>query len=164
MPTKDEMYPSKWLRATDLNGPTLATIDHCEVEPVGQGAERKPVLYFKDELKPLILKKTTFSAVARILDRDDSDFWGGGRIELFVTDVPYRDEIYSVIRIRAPRRQARSRPTPAPQPKPDPQLEADIEEAMPTFNDDADSGDAATKADVADAPVTAEDLKEAIPF
>ena len=138
---KDELYPSKWLKATDLDGATLATIDHCEVEPVGQGAkaERKLVLYFRGALKPLICNKTNFGAVVRILNRDDSDDWGGGRIELFVLpNVTFSDGgIYSVVRIRAPRRQARSRPRPAPQSEPDPQLEADLEEAMPTFDADA---------------------------
>jgi hypothetical protein len=106
MATRDELFPSRWLRASDIERPVVATIEKCETQTVGQGskAERKLVAYFTGStLKPLPFNKTNFNAVAEIAGCDDSDGWAGTTIELFAADVSGPNGLTRGIRIRRPR-------------------------------------------------------------
>lgn len=106
MATREDLYPSPWLKATNVETPVTATIDRCTIEMVGQGAtaERKPVLYFRDGIKPCVLNQTNFTAVASAVGREDCDDWAGGIVELFAADVQFKNDMVRAVRIRKPRR------------------------------------------------------------
>src|SRR3990167_1094296 len=103
-----DVFPSKYLRAADLDGhEPIVTVDHVEVETLGD--ERKPVVYFVGKEKCLVLNKTNFSAITDISGQDDTDNWRGVKVKLITARVEYQGKRVPAIRIEeptAPRRPA----------------------------------------------------------
>lgn len=102
MPNIDSVFPSHYLKASDLNGasPTV-TIDRLEIEPIGRDREMKPVLYFQGKEKGLVLNKTNASKIAQLLGSKDTDDWAGCRIKLYPTETEFAGETVDTIRIKA---------------------------------------------------------------
>jgi hypothetical protein len=74
MATINQLYPSRFLKAEDMNGEDVSyTIQGLELEEVGSDQEDKPVLYFKESDKGLILNKTNFKTIASICGQDSDD-------------------------------------------------------------------------------------------
>jgi len=102
---KNDAFPSKYLKASDLNGEDLvATIDEVVEEEVGREKKKKPVLYFRGKVKPLILNGTNFDSVVLVTGEEDSDEWPGEKITMFSTEVPFGDKMVDAIRIRVPKK------------------------------------------------------------
>jgi hypothetical protein len=85
---RDEVFPSKYLKASDLNGkPVVVTIRDAQFEvlknPKGE-EQSKTVLYFASKKKSLPLNVVNWDSVADILGGDTED-WIGGKIELYPT-------------------------------------------------------------------------------
>jgi hypothetical protein len=105
MVTRDDVFTSKYLKASDLDGKAVvATIKVASLETLKgfEGKEQKKVvLYFSKTLKPLILNMTNYDAVADILG-EETDDWGGGKIELFGTTTVMQGTVKPCVRIRKP--------------------------------------------------------------
>jgi len=97
-----DAFPSNYMKASDLRGDTVVTIDRVEMEIVGQGrqAEKKPVVYFRQHDKGLVLNKTNANTIAKIAGSEEMDEWGGRRITLWPTDVESGGELVMGIRVR----------------------------------------------------------------
>jgi len=96
----NESFPSKFLKASDLKGQTVAvTISHVGIEEVGE--EQKPVLYFKDKPKGLVLNKTNGMVIA---DRfgPETDGWADAEIELYPTKTPFQGQMVACLRVQLP--------------------------------------------------------------
>lgn len=97
-------FPSKYLKAdTDVDEDgSVFTIKTVKVETIGQGAkqEQKPVVYFEEVEKGLVLNKTNANFIVGILGEDDTDAWKGGKIKLVATDVEYAGDLLRGIRVR----------------------------------------------------------------
>jgi len=97
-----KLFPSKFVKATDLNGktPTLTMLKVKE-EKMGHGndAEIKPVLYFKNATKGLVLNRTNGVAIANLYG-DETDGWEGKRITLYATTIRAFGKLQDVIRIK----------------------------------------------------------------
>ena len=68
MAKRNEIFPSKYLKATDLAGkPLVVEIERAPTETLGSGndAEEKTVLYFRDGAKPLPLNMTNWDSCRR---------------------------------------------------------------------------------------------------
>ena len=107
---KDDVFPSKYLKHTDLRGKaTTATIEHAVLEtlksPEGKTLD-KVVLYFAGAKKSLPLNVTNFDAVADICGADTDD-WAGCRIELYATKTQMAGKTVDCIRIRPPAKSAK---------------------------------------------------------
>jgi hypothetical protein len=106
MPTREEMFPSRFLKASDLNGKAVVVrIGSAPVEtlksPNGT-EERKTVLYFNGGAKKVLpLNKTNWDSVASICG-ENSDDWPGKKIELFPTVTDLRGKTVACIRVRPP--------------------------------------------------------------
>src|SRR4029450_3925170 len=106
MPTREEMFPSRFLKASDLTGKAVVVrIASAPVEtlkgPNGT-EERKTVLYFNGGAKKVLpLNKTNWDAGAAI-GGENSDDWPGKKIELFPTVTDLRGKTVDCIRIRPP--------------------------------------------------------------
>ena len=74
-------------------------IRELKVEAVGQQKETKPVLYFFDEQKGLVLNKTNSMTIARLYGNDFS-MWSGKPIECFSIPVEFSGEMRDAIRVR----------------------------------------------------------------
>jgi hypothetical protein len=102
---RDEVFPSKYLKAADLGGkPRVVTIERALLETLKnpEGKEQaKTVLYFAGSKKMLPLNRINWDAVAAIAG-DDTEDWPGARIELYPTTTEMAGKIVDCIRIRAP--------------------------------------------------------------
>ncbi len=118
-----EAYPSKYLKAADLDGQDrTVSIRACVQEELGQGSEMevKPVLYFDGGQKGLVLNKTNAQAIVEDYG-DDTEAWTGREIVLFIQKVTYQGKLTPAIRVRvqktAPQPVVQSAPAmPAPEP------------------------------------------------
>jgi hypothetical protein len=65
MPNVNDFFPSKHLRASDLNGqPRVVTIE-CDERVKFDNGEQKPVAKLRGE-KSFVLNKTNFNAIAKV--------------------------------------------------------------------------------------------------
>lgn len=96
-----DAFPSLYLKAADLeSGDVNVTIAGCEIEELGKDNDRKPVLSFKGTDKKIVLNKTNWSTIAKVLGTDETDEWVGKRITLFATEVESFGEMTLAIRVR----------------------------------------------------------------
>jgi len=96
---QDDFFPSKYLRAGDLeDGDMILTIDNVKGEDFD--GEIKPVVRFREEKKGLVLNRTNWGTIEHLHGRD-TESWMGKQIQLFTTEVDYRGQQTSAIRIRS---------------------------------------------------------------
>jgi hypothetical protein len=114
---RNDVFPSKYLKAADLNGkPLVVEIDAAPLETLksANGDEQKIVLYFVGVPKRLPLNMTNWDSVADIAG-DDTEGWPGHRLELFPSETRMGGRPTACIRIRQPRAKAKTQQrTPAP--------------------------------------------------
>jgi hypothetical protein len=127
---RDEVFPSKYLKASDLSNPIVVTIESAPLEvlknPEGR-EQHKTVLYFRGAKKALPLNVTNWDDVAEICG-EDTDDWPGNKIELYATKTQMGGKIVDCIRVRAPREATVKTATP---PKPaEPEVD-DMNDAIP---------------------------------
>lgn len=116
-----EFFPSKYLKAEEIADmvPLTVTIKTVAAETLksrdkGNNQEEiKPVAYFEELEKGLVLNKTNWYAIAA-LHGDDSDEWGGKQIALIVMDVDSFGDIVSAIRIKPVKKSAGTNQKAAP--------------------------------------------------
>ena len=96
-----DLFPSQFAAAADLKGKTrIVTIQKLAVEEVGQERERRGVLYFEEDEKPVILNKTNFGTLEESFG--DSENWAGRPIELFAIPTTYMGKPVQGLRVRVP--------------------------------------------------------------
>ena len=91
-----QLFPSNYLRAEDLDGDAIVTIERITQKDFN--GEQKPILLLQDS-KGLVLNKTNSNTIAQ-LHGDEIDGWSGKRITLFPTSVPFRGDIVPAIRVK----------------------------------------------------------------
>ena len=102
----NDAFPSKWLKAEELEeGDLIVKIKEAKfeefIDPKTQKADSKPVLHFLgDDTKPLVLNKTNYKTISKLLGSDDTDDWTGKRIALYATEVESFGEVMLGIRVR----------------------------------------------------------------
>ena len=106
MAKRDEVFPSKYLTASDLNGkPVTVTIESATLETLTtlEGkAQTKTIVGFRGARKTLPLNATNWDAVAAATGKDDTDGWPGHSIELYPTTTTMQGKSVPCIRIRPP--------------------------------------------------------------
>jgi hypothetical protein len=130
----NELYPSKYLKAADLNGTARKVkIERVTVEILNGENERKPVASFQGVNKALVLNRTNASIIGTAFG-EDTDAWSGCVIELFPDKTLFQGRMVDCIRVRIPlRSQAQSaHQKPAAQPPADAGAElSDIQDDVP---------------------------------
>jgi hypothetical protein len=114
-----EAFPSKWLSAADIpDGGMIVTIESYDMETIGQGEKKqtKPVLYFVEDVKPMVLNKTNGGVTAQILGSDDLDDWVGQQITLVSREVEFQGDLIDAVRVQVPKRKPAPKPAPATKP------------------------------------------------
>ena len=113
----EQAFPSNYVKASDLNGkPSLLTIRTCVREELGQGndKEKKPVLYFKEAQKGLVLNKTNANVIVDAYGKMTED-WEGKPVEVYPTQVEFKGKLVDGIRLRiVPEAQPQAQPDAAP--------------------------------------------------
>ena len=105
MAKRHEVFPTRFLSATDLNGkPIVLTITDAPQETLKNknGEEVKTVLYFKGTKKTLPLNRTNWDSVVDITGEDDSINWPGHKVEAYPTTTQFGADVVDCIRLRAP--------------------------------------------------------------
>jgi len=100
-----DVFPSKYMKAEDLDGDLEVTIEHVAREGLKDQAGHevdKPVAFFEEFQKGLILNKTNWAMIAK-QHGDESDDWNGKKITLTVIDVDAFGEVVSAIRGKLPK-------------------------------------------------------------
>ena len=96
----NEIYPSKYLRAADLDGKEVPVeILQVEMETFPGEDRPKPVLTFKGRDKGLVLNITNARAIAKRYGDETRD-WEGGEIVLITREVDFKGETVEAIRIK----------------------------------------------------------------
>ena len=113
--TVDELFPSKWLKVGDIDEEQdlALTITRYSIEEIGPDKERKPVLYFSETDKGLVLNKTNAETIGSLYGKGLPG-WVGKRIALFTTEVTFGGKPRLGIRVRLRPPQAVKK-QPAPQ-------------------------------------------------
>ena len=97
-----DLWPSKYVKADDLeNRAVTVTIEQVKIEAmVNDDHEvKKPVLYFKEAEKALILNRTNGLIIAKLYG-PETDRWVGKRITLYCKVINYFGEPKNCIRVR----------------------------------------------------------------
>lgn len=97
----NDIFPSKYLKASDIEGETVAVIKGVQMEQMKDqegNEETKPVLYFT-EYKPMVLNMTNARAIESLYG-DDTDVWPGNQVTLFVVEVSAFGKTTPALRIR----------------------------------------------------------------
>lgn len=96
-----EAFPSKYIKAADLNDQNVRVImERVEMEDIGDDGD-KPVLYFRGKSKGMVMNKTNSNNIA-IVYGDETDDWVGKEIILYPTMVDYQGRSVPAIRVRPP--------------------------------------------------------------
>ena len=96
-----------FLKAADVvDKPLRLTIKHCAMEKVGQDGnqETKPVLYFTDNEKGLVLNVTNSNTIADAFGYETDD-WTGCRVEVYHDETFFQGKKMPCLRVRTPSRQ-----------------------------------------------------------
>src|SRR5688500_9223445 len=110
-------FPSKYLKAAELEADTVFTIDRIEMEnvaPQGKPDEIKPVVYFQEDERGVVLNKTNSETISSLYGPETDD-WVGKQITLFATEVDFQGKQVLAIRVRLKKPGAPQRPQPAQQ-------------------------------------------------
>ncbi len=103
-----DAYPSRWLGHANFNVPRVLTIKHVEMVGIDGDdgtKEDKPVVYFHEHPKGLVLNKTNFLMLAALLG-EDSDSWKDGECEVYKDMTSYKGKPMPCVRIHAVGQQA----------------------------------------------------------
>jgi hypothetical protein len=95
----NDAFPSKYLKAGDIKGkpPVAVVISNVVMEEMPDG-ENKPVVYFQNKEKGVVLNKTNASMIAHS-HSPDTDGWIGKTILLRCEAVPFGGRIVDSIRV-----------------------------------------------------------------
>jgi hypothetical protein len=138
---RSERFPGRYVKAADLKPEgAVVTMDRVEMEDVGQGNDKKtkPVLYFKNASKALVLNSTNDEAIGKLFGDDDRD-WRGQRIVLYPTTTSFGGKLVECVRVRAlddevveeDENPAPKKKSKALRPKDDSDLDVDLDDQIP---------------------------------
>jgi hypothetical protein len=105
MPHYKLLYPRDYVGACDLDkGDRTVTIASVKIEELhsadrGKKAEKKPVLFFKDATKKLVLNKTNAAIIAELYGTN-TDKWIGKPITLYATTCSSFGKTTECVRVR----------------------------------------------------------------
>jgi len=115
---RHEAFPSAFLAKEDAPHPFQATIAKVDMQTIqsDHGEESKPVMYFQQDIKSLILNGTNWD-VCEAAYGPDTEMWTGRVVELFTDpSVKFRGKMVGGLRLRIPSAQQALPPTAAPLP------------------------------------------------
>ncbi len=111
-----KMYASNYLSAADIEDENLTlTVEEVREEEVGQQRDLRPVVYFKEVDKGLVLNKTNMNTICDVLKSDESNDWVGQRITLYTAEIEFQGRMVEGIRVklRAPKAASAGQQVPA---------------------------------------------------
>jgi len=106
-----ELFPRKYASGEDLMGaPLTLTITRVSLETMSSGSfssnEIKPVVYFSEIKKGVVLNKTLAFQIAEIIGTKETEQWSGKVITLFPEPLTVAGRNRVAIRARRPDQQS----------------------------------------------------------
>ena len=100
----DKFFKGQYVKAADLDDDDLnpRVIDRVEVATFDSGD--KPVLFFQDDDRGLVLNKTNTRTIGAAYGYE-TDAWAGKRVILFTTTVDFQGSTVDAIRVKIPKAQ-----------------------------------------------------------
>lgn len=99
-----QFFPSEYLGAIDFNSKTIiATIARVESKEVVNTNNKKhirPVVHFKENLKPLICNATNSKAISKVARSEMIQDWVNHKIELYVDHIKAFGEYTDAVRVK----------------------------------------------------------------
>ena len=93
----NNVFPSKYLKAADLNGKTIkVVIERIEVEKMGN--DTKPVLYFEGKTKGMVVNKSNAQLIAAAYS-PETDGWIGKEIKVYPGKVNFQGQMVDAIKV-----------------------------------------------------------------
>ena len=86
----NDVFPSNFLKASDLNGRKLKLII-ASIEMTDIGSDKKPVIFFEGKQKGLVLNKTKASVLASIWS-PETNGWIGKEVAIYPTKVQFQGQ------------------------------------------------------------------------
>ena len=102
----NDVFPSKYLKAEDdlfNNGEVVATIKDVQLDNLKNREgreENKPIMYFRELPKGMVVNKTNWAICAKLFGSDDSDDWLGEKVALVTVEVDAFGDVVRAIRIK----------------------------------------------------------------
>jgi hypothetical protein len=100
----NDVFPSKFLKAEDLDADITVTIHDVSMEEFkgreGKPDEQKAVAYFVELEKGLVINKTNWKTLVEVTGEEDTDNWKGHKITLCVIDVDSFGDVVAAIRVK----------------------------------------------------------------
>jgi hypothetical protein len=121
---RGDAFPAARLKSEDIKGKRVrVVIEEIKIEEVGQGEDRekKPVAYFQNKEKSMVLNVTNWNRLEEFLGSDDSDDWIGQSIVLGTERVEFQGKRVDGLRVLS----GGGSPAPPVQPEPEPAAEDD---------------------------------------
>jgi hypothetical protein len=115
---KSEALPGNYLRQEDVSEPMLVTIERVTLEVLenDRGKDNKPIMYFGELGRGLVVNATNWDACEIGFSEVDSDGWIGRKVVLFVDPtVTFGSKRVGGIRIRMPKQRPASPDAPTPE-------------------------------------------------
>lgn len=101
-------FPSKWIEAADLAGKTkVLVMEDVTLEEVGDDKEQRPVVWFRNQEKGMVLNKTNAGTIVKLYG-SETDEWSGKPIAIYPTETAFRGEMVPCIRVKSERPKKRS--------------------------------------------------------
>ena len=134
----NDLYPSKYLKASDLQGREFhLVINNIQVETLGTGdrAQQKPVIYFQGAQKGMALNRSNADEIANVYGLD-TDAWIGKRITLYPSTTRFANQVVPCIKVRPHFQGNGGRPAVAQNPlPPNPTFVPNAAQRLPQGND-----------------------------
>lgn len=98
-----DVYPSRYLKASDLDDPTRARVTAITTELFGEKKEPKFVFTLTGQTKPFVCNVTSARTMEELTGSDDADDWIGTEVMLKPTKVSMSGKMVdSILLSRAP--------------------------------------------------------------
>lgn len=100
--TINDLFPSRFIKSADIGDTdTVLTISKVAMEDLGygDGQDTKPVVYFQEIDKGLVMNKTNAESIGQLYG-ERIDGWPGKKITLFTTEVSFQGKPMLGIRVR----------------------------------------------------------------
>lgn len=111
-----DLYPSRYLRGSDLSGPVIVQVQRVGMEkiyrPQEKGEVDVPILYVVGGSKGVILGKALAESVVQAIGENDTDAWPGRKFVLYPQAMRVGGKDVVALRARAV---AQEQPQPAGQ-------------------------------------------------
>lgn len=99
----NDEFPSKFLKAADIKTDQQVTMKSVSRDEVGQG-DTKPILFFNEFEKGLVLNKTNANNVASLYG-PETDAWIGKSMTIATAWVDFQGQSTQAIRLYPPQQQ-----------------------------------------------------------